>query len=270
MMKLMKEIYIIWLREMIRYWRVKTRLVSSLAMPVLWLVLFGSGMKSTLSIGGAGAEFDFLQFLFPGVIGMSILFTSIFSVMSIVLDRQFGFLKEVLVAPVSRSSIALGKILGGSTTAMIQGTVMLFLAPLVGIKLSFGLVFALIPVMFLAAIALTSIGLVVASRMKTTEGFQMIMNFLMMPMFFLSGALFPLNDLPVWMEILAKINPASYAVDLIRQVAFKFMDAPAFLVDNLSLELFGEKVSILMDLGIVAVFGAVMVSIGVLLFRKSD
>lgn len=255
---------------MIRYWRVKTRLVSSLAMPLLWLVFFGSGMKSTLTMNGGGADFDFLQFLFPGVIGMSILFTSIFSVMSIVLDRQFGFLKEVLVAPVSRSSIALGKILGGSTTAMIQGTVMLFLAPLVGIKLSVGLVLALIPVMFLAAVSLTSIGLVVASRMKTTEGFQMIMNFLMMPMFFLSGALFPLNDLPGWMEFLAKINPASYAVDLIRQVAFKFMDIPELLVNSLTLQLFGEKVTILMDLGIVVVFGTVMVTIGVLLFRKSD
>lgn len=255
---------------MIRYWRVKTRLISSLAMPILWLVLFGSGMKSTLALGGADAEFDFMKFLFPGVIGMSILFTSIFSVMSIVLDRQFGFLKEVLVAPVSRASIAFGKILGGSTTAMIQGTVMLLLAPLLGIKLTFLMILSMLPVMFLAAFALTSIGLVIASRMKTTEGFQMIMNFLMMPMFFLSGALFPLTNLPLWMDILAKINPASYAIDLIRQVAYKFMDTPQYVLDNLSLEVFGQRVSILADIGIVAVFGLIMTSIGVMLFRKSD
>lgn len=255
---------------MIRYWRVKTRLVSSLAMPLLWLVFFGSGMKSTLGMGGANAEFDFMKFLFPGVIGMTILFNSIFSVMSIVLDRQFGFLKEILVAPVSRVSIAFGKIIGGSTISMIQGTVMLFLAPLVGIKLSFGLIISLLPVMFLAAFALTSIGLVVASRMKSTEAFQMVMNFLMMPMFFLSGALFPLTNLPGWMDFLAKINPASYAIDLIRQVAFKFIEMPAYVVDNLSLELFGHKVSIMADVGIVAVFGLIMLTIGVLMFRKSD
>lgn len=270
MIKILKETYIIWLREMIRYWRVKTRLVSSLAMPILWLVLFGSGMKATLALGGADAEFDFIQFLFPGVIGMSILFTSIFSVMSIVLDRQFGFLKEILVAPVSRVSIAFGKILGGSSTAMIQGTVMLLLAPFVGIKLSIWLILAMLPVMFLAAFALTSIGLVVASRMKTTEGFQMIMNFLMMPMFFLSGALFPLTNLPAWMDFLAKINPATYAIDLIRQVAFKFIDIPTYVVNNLSLELFGHRVSILADIGIVAVFGLIMVTIGVMMFKKSD
>lgn len=267
--KLAKETYVIWLREIIRYWRVKTRLVGSLAMPLLWLVLFGSGMKSTLAIGG-GADFDFIQFLFPGVIGMTILFNSIFSVMSIVLDRQFGFLKEVLAAPVSRVSIAFGKILGGSTISMIQGTVMLLLAPLLGIKLSIGMILALLPMMFFAAFALTSIGLVVAARMKSTEGFQMVMNFIMMPMFFLSGAVFPLTNLPGWMDVLAKINPASYAIDLIRQVAFRFMDTPAFVLDNLSLELFGQKVSILADIGIVVVFGIIMTSIGVVLFRKSD
>ncbi|MFC1663362.1 ABC transporter permease [Patescibacteria group bacterium] len=270
MIKFLKETYIIWLREMIRYWRNKARLVSSFAMPILWLVLFGSGMKATLSLSGGDAGFDFIQFLFPGVIGMSILFTSIFSVMSIVLDRQFGFLKEILVAPVSRVSIAVGKILGGSTTAMIQGLVMLFLAPLVGIKLSLGLILALIPVMFVAAFALTSIGLVIASRMKSTEGFQMIMNFIMMPMFFLSGAVFPLTNLPAWMDTLAKINPASYAIDLVRQTAFKFMDTPAEVAKTLSLTLFDNRVTILMDLVIVLVFGMFMVTIGVLLFKKSD
>lgn len=268
-MKVIKETYIIWLREIIRYWRVKTRLVSSLAMPILWLVLFGSGMKSTLTMGGS-MDFDFIHFLFPGIIGMTILFNSIFSVMSIVLDRQFGFLKEVLVAPVSRTSIALGKILGGSTISVIQGTVMLLLAPFVGISLSFGMVLALLPVMFLAAMALTSIGLVVASRMKTTEGFQMIMNFIMMPMFFLSGALFPLTKLPGWMEFLAQINPASYAIDMIRQVAFKYIDIPAQVQSSLTLELFGQQVSILTDVGIVAAFGALMLTLGVVLFRKSD
>ncbi len=266
----MKEIYIIWLREMIRYWRTKPRLISSLAMPLIWLVLFGSGMKSAFAIGGAQAGFDFIQFLFPGVIGMSILFTSIFSVMSIVTDRQFGFLKEILVAPVSRVSIALGKILGGSTIAMIQGTVMILLAPIVGIKLSLGLVAAMLPVMFVAAIALTSIGLVVASRMRSTEGFQMIMNFIMMPMFFLSGAMFPLSNLPGWMDFLSKINPASYAIDLVRQVAFKFMDTPAQVIDLLSIELFGRQMNIWTDLFIVMIFGSVMVTFGVLLFRKND
>ncbi len=255
---------------MIRYWRTKPRLISSLAMPLIWLVLFGSGMKSAFAIGGGQAGFDFIQFLFPGVIGMSILFTSIFSVMSIVTDRQFGFLKEILVAPVSRVSIALGKIMGGATTAMIQGTIMILLSPIVGIKLNLGLILTMLPVMFIAAIALTSIGLVVASRMKSTEGFQMIMNFIMMPMFFLSGAMFPLSNLPKWMDVLSKLNPASYTIDLVRQVAFKFMDTPQQVIDLLSIKLFDHQVSIMTDLAIVAVFGIVMVSFGVMLFKKSD
>lgn len=270
MLKIIRETYIIWLREIIRYWRVKARLISSLAMPILWLVIFGSGMKATLALGGAYQDFDFIKFLFPGVIGMSILFTSIFSVLSIVIDRQFGFLKEVLVAPVSRVSIALGKSLGGSTIATFQGTIMLLLAPFVNIKLSLGMILALVPTMFLVAFALTSIGLVIASRMKSTEAFQMVANFIMMPMFFLSGSMFPLTNLPGWMEFLSKINPASYAIDLIRQVTFKFIDIPAYVLNFFSLQLFNHKVSILLDLVIVAGFGLIMLFIGVMLFRKSD
>lgn len=248
-------------------------MISSLAMPFLWLVMFGSGIKGSISFGTgsfSGADFDYVHFLFPGVIGMTVLFTSIFAAISIVTDREFGFLKEILVAPVSRTSVALGKILGGTTIAMIQAFLMMILAPLVGVKLSVGLFLGLLPIMFLVAFSLNSLGILVASRLKSTEAFQMVMQFIMMPMFFLSGALFPLTNLPAWMSFLSKINPASYGIDSLRQVAFKFLNVPAPIANYFRIELFGQPIGLTADILIVAGFGIVMLLAAVIAFRRSD
>jgi len=272
-MEFLRSIYIIWLRDMLRYWRNRVRLISSVAMPLLWLVIFGSGMKGSLSFAGAEmatANFDYLTFLFPGVIGMTVLFTSVFSAISIVTDREFGFLKEILVAPISRTAIALGKITSGSTTAVIQGLIILAIAPLVGIKLSLTLVLALIPAIFLVAFALSSLGLLIASRIKSTEGFPMVMNFIMMPMFFLSGAMFPLVNLPAWMSFVAKINPASYAIDMFRQIAFNFMAVPSMISNYFRIELFNKPVSLFWDIIIVIGFGLVMVILSTMAFKRSE
>ncbi|MFH1598422.1 MAG: ABC transporter permease [Patescibacteria group bacterium] len=272
-MKHLKAIYIIWYRDILRYWRNRARIITSLAMPFLWLVMFGSGIKGSLSFGAGGldgANFDYVQFLFPGVLGMTILFTSIFAAISIVTDREFGFMKEILVAPVSRTAVALGKILGGSTIAMVQASLMMVLAPLVGVQLSWGLVLGLLPVMFLVAFSLNSLGILVASRLKSTEAFSMVMQFIMMPMFFLSGALFPLNNLPGWMTFLSKINPASYGIDSLRQVAFRYLEVPETIADYFKMELFGNKLSLGYDLLLVGAFGLVMLLAAVLAFRRSQ
>src|ERR1700722_13793899 len=194
-----RAIIIIWRRDLIRYWRDRMRVVASLAQPILFLFVFGSGLSSALrggstsGLGGPGSSLQYSQFIFPGIIGMSVLFTSIFGAMSIVWDREFGFLKEVLVAPIHRSAVAIGKTLGGASQAMIQGLVILVLAPLGGVKLTVVGVVELVAAIFLFAFALSALGVAVAARMRTMQGFQVVMNFLMMPMFFLAGALFPLT-----------------------------------------------------------------------------
>jgi len=208
-------IYILWLRDLKRYFYDKPRIVASLGQPILFLFVLGTALSP--SFAGPGG-INFSEFIFPGIISMTVLFTSVFSAMSIVWDREFGFLKEVLVAPVSRFSIVVGKAFGGSTVAVLQGCLMLALAPLVGVKLSLLKVLKSVAAMFLIAFAMNGLGIVIAARMKEMEGFQMIVNFLIMPIFFLSGALFPLDRLPGWLTVLTRVDPLTYGVDLMRKV----------------------------------------------------
>ena len=208
-------IYILWLRDLKRYWYDKARIFASLGQPILFLFVLGTALGPSVATPGG---LNFSEFIFPGIISMTVLFTSIFSAISIVWDREFGFLKEVLVAPVSRWSIVIGKALGGSTVAVLQGCLMLVLAPLVGVKLTLLIVIQSILVMFLIAFAITGLGIVIAARMKEMEGFQMVVNFVIMPIFFLSGALFPLDRLPGWLAVLTRIDPMTYGVDLLRRV----------------------------------------------------
>jgi ABC-2 type transport system permease protein len=208
-------IYMLWIRDLKRYWYDKARIVASLGQPVLFLFVLGTALSPSFT-GPGGVKFS--EFIFPGIISMTVLFTSVFSAMSIVWDREFGFLKEVLVAPVSRWSIVVGKACGGASVAVLQGSLMLLLAPLVGVSLSPLIVIKSVLVMFLIAFAITGLGIVIAARMKEMEGFQMIVNFLIMPIFFMSGALFPLDRLPAWLTILNRIDPLTYGVDLLRWV----------------------------------------------------
>ena len=208
-------IYILWLRDLKRYWYDKARIFASLGQPILFLFVLGTALSPSFQ-GPAGINFS--EFIFPGIISMTVLFTSIFSAISIVWDREFGFLKEVLVAPVSRWAIVIGKALGGSTVAVMQGCLMLMLAPLVGVKLTVIMFIQVVPIMFLIAFAITGLGIMIAARMKEMEGFQMVVNFVIMPIFFLSGALFPLDRLPGWLSILTRVDPLTYGVDLLRGV----------------------------------------------------
>jgi ABC-2 type transport system permease protein len=274
----LRAIYIIWYRDVLRFWRDRLRLVASLAQPLLFLIVFGTGLSSALQGaggafgGGAGAPagFTYAQFIFPGIIGMSVLFSAIFGAMSIVWDREFGFLKEVLVAPIDRSAVAIGKALGGATQAMVQGLVLLVLAPLVGVKLTVLSVVELLPLVFVLAFALSSLGVALASRMRSMQGFQVVMNFLMMPMFFLSGALFPLSGLPDWMAVLTRIDPASYGMDPLRRVVLEGAGIPTAALDRLGLTIGGTVLPILAEEGILLAFGLVMLAIAVRNFRVRD
>ena len=269
----LRAIYIIWYRDILRYWRDRWRLVASLAQPLLYLVVFGSGLSSALGRGtlfGTAGGFSYIQFMYPGIIGMAILFTAIFGAMSIVWDREFGFLKEVLVAPIDRSAVAIGKALGSTTQAMIQGLILLVLAPFVGVKLNVLTVAELIPLAAVLAFGLSAFSVALASMMKSLQGFQAVLTFLMMPMFFLSGALFPLTNLPSWMTWLTRIDPASYGIDPLRRVVLSGSGLPSTLIERFALTINGQVVAIPLEAGIVLAFGAVMLGIAVVMFQRRD
>jgi ABC-2 type transport system permease protein len=218
-MAFLKTVYTIWYRDLLRFLRDRARIISSLGQPLLFLIVFGNGLAPVVAAGMGGV--DFRAFLFPGILSMAVLFTAVFSAVSIVWDREFGFLKEVLVAPVSRTAVALGKVAGGSTTALIQGLLIMLLAPLVGVRFTLPQVLTLVVMMILVAATMTSFGILIAARMRSMEGFHMMMNFLLMPMFFVSGAFFPLRQVPLWMEWLARVDPVTYGVDAMRQTALQ-------------------------------------------------
>ncbi len=210
----MQTIYILWLRQIKRYLRSRSRIIGSLGQPLLFLFALGFGFGPIYAKANGG---DYITFLAPGVIAMSILFTAIFSGIEIIWDRQFGFLKETLVAPVSRMSIMIGRTLGGATVAMIQGLIVFAICFVAGFRPE---TLAMVPVafvfMFLIALLFTALGTAIASVLTDFQGFQLIMNFLVMPLFFLSGALFPLDNAPTVLELIARIDPLSYGVDGLR------------------------------------------------------
>ncbi|MEI6479203.1 MAG: ABC transporter permease [bacterium] len=212
----MRTIYILWLRQLKRFIRSKSRIVGSLAQPILFLVSLGYGLGPVFAKAGQG---NYLEFLAPGIIGMSIIFTSIFSGIEVIWDRQFGFLKETLVAPVSRFNIMVGRTLGGATTAVIQGIIVFCVSLIAGFRpINFYMVPFAILIMILISILFTALGTMIASRLEDMQGFQLIMNFLVMPLFFLSGAIFPLDGLPNALVTVARLDPLSYGVDALREV----------------------------------------------------
>lgn len=208
------KIYALWLREIKRYFREKSRIVASIVTPLLWLLIFGTGMGFSAKIEGV----DYQLFIFPGILGMNLLFTSIWSGISVLWDREFGFMKEILVAPVSRTSIVVGKALGGGTSALIQGTILLCIGVGLGIPISLTAFLICLPLMLIISVGLVSIGLFIASLIESLEGFNLIMSFVNMPMFFLSGALFPLSAVPSWLHKASFVDPLTYSVDALRTV----------------------------------------------------
>jgi ABC-2 type transport system permease protein len=256
----LRAIYAIWLRDVVRFKSERTRIVSAFAQPLIYLVVMGTGLGSTVRLAAAPPGFSYLAFMYPGILGMTVLFAALFSAISVIWDREFGFLREILVAPISRASIVLGKVLGGATVATFQGTVLLVLAPLVGVPLRAPQIVELVVVMFLAASALTSLGLAIASRMASMEGFQVVMNFLVIPMWLLSGAFFPLRGLPRWMAVLTRVDPLTYAVDALRGIVYGQGPLAGALVAH----------SYVFDVAVVVGFLAVMLGLALWTFRSRE
>jgi len=212
----MTVIYILWLREVKKYLRSRTQIIASMGSPIMYLGILGFGLGPVFQRAGQGS---YLQFMAPGVIGMTVLFTSIFSGIALLWDRQFGFLKETLVAPVSRLSIMLGRTLGGATVAIIQGLLIFIVCLIAGFRPTTATAIPIaILFMMLIAIVFAALGTIIGSSLKDMQGFQLVMNFLVMPIFFLSGALYPLTNLPKVLALLTRLDPLTYGVDGVRSV----------------------------------------------------
>lgn len=248
-------IYTLWLRDMKQYLRAKTRIVTSLTMPLLWMGIIGVGLNSAIP-RMPGTNFDYLTFMAPGIVGMTMLFTGTFSGVSVLWDKQFGFMKEILVAPVSRLHVMVGKVFGGATTAIIQGVLILTIASFLGVPFPsiYGLALALV-FMFLISFGFVSIGLIFATQMDDPQSFPMAMNFFILPMFFLSGALYPLGTAPSWLKTLAYLNPLAYGVDGLRSAI---------------LSTYTPYFSLWVDLIVLIVFTVVAITTGIRFFSRME
>ena len=267
----LRAISIVWRRELIRFRSDRLRAFSSLVQPVLFLLVLGTGLSS-LARGGLPAGIDFKTYIYPGVLAMSVLFTSLFSAASIVWDREFGFLREMLVAPVSRSAIVIGKCLGGATVATLQGMVILALAGLAHVPYDAVLFLTLIGELLLLSFTLTAFGVMMAARIKQIQAFMALTQMLVMPLFFLSGALYPLNGLPVWLTVLTRLDPLTYIVDPMRHAVFSHLPIPPEMAAALSPSVtwFGWPVPIGLSLSIVALMGAGMLGIAIAEFKRPE
>ncbi|NLV27119.1 MAG: ABC transporter permease [Methanomicrobiales archaeon] len=246
----MDIIYTIWLRSMIRYIRSKSRIVGSISMPLFFLLFLGFGLNSVVRIPGLGE--NYIQFLIPGMVAMSVLFTSVFSGIQIIWDKQFGFLKETLVAPVTRMEIMLGQTFGGATTALIQGIIIMVISLFVGLQVQSVIGFFIaLGFMVLIGISFTAFGIAIASRMEDMTGFQLIMNFVVFPIFGLSGALFPISSLPSWIAPVTMIDPLTYGVEGIR-----------YGLTGVS------QINPVLSFMVIGGFACIMTIIGAFLFRK--
>lgn len=275
----MEVIYGLWYRAVIKFFRDKFTIISAFALPFLFLVVFGSGMsgaiKSLLIGADAPAElakFDFIEFMFPGIVSMAIFTASMFSGFALIQDRQFGYMKEVLVSPVSRVSVALGTILGCSTSALIQGIMMLIFVPFIGMSLSFEIFVKLLLAMILVSFTLSSISILLGSFFKNIQGYQMVVQVVLYPMFFLSGAFFPLNGIPKWMEFVVKINPMTYVVDFIKRIVLDAENLSPVLKQamGLNLEVFNHQVTAMDELVLLLVLGIVFTIVAAWSFNRVE
>jgi ABC-2 type transport system permease protein len=267
----LRAVSIVWRRELIRFRTDRLRAVTSLVQPVLFLFILGTGL-SRLAGRGLPPGVDFQTFIYPGVLAMSVLFTSIFSAASIVWDREFGFLREMLVAPVRRWAIVIGKCLGGATVATFQGIIFLALAGVAHVPYNPVLLITLVGELLLLAFTLTAFGVMMAARIKQIQAFMALTQLFVLPLFFLSGALYPLNGLPSWLTVLTRIDPLTYIVDPMRHAVFSQLTVGRAALDALSpgVTWNGWLVPTGLSLAIVAVMGLGMLGIAIAEFRKTE
>jgi ABC-2 type transport system permease protein len=247
-------LHVIISREIKKFFREKTRLFSSLARPLIWLFLVGGGLSRIVPVDSG---VNYLQFFFPGILGMTILFNSIFSAISIIWDKEFGYMKVILVAPVSRTSIVVGKALSGTVVSTIQAAVVLLVFPLLGLSLSLLQIIMIIGISLLLSFAISSIGIFIATFYESFESFSVIMNFIVMPMFFLSGAMYPVRSLPDVLDLLSRLNPLTFGIDALKNVIFPYKLGPM-----------GPDFSICTDVGVILLVSVVFTVLGTLSFKK--
>ena len=264
-----RAVRVVWRRELLRFFRNRLRMVASFAQPVLFLFVLGGGLASLIPRSG---NVDFRTFMFPGVLMMTVLFTALFSAISIVWDREFGFLREMLVAPVKRGAIVVGKCVGGATIATFQGTLMLLLAGIVHVPYSPTLFAVLLAEMLLCAFALTCLGVLLASRMRQIESFQAVASFIVLPLFFLSGAIFPPTSLPGWLSVLTRIDPVSYAVDPMRRAVFAHVNAGPALEQrfNAGMHWDGWQLPVALELGLIALVAVSALLLAIWQFNRTE
>jgi ABC-2 type transport system permease protein len=273
----LRAVSIVWRRELIRFRGDRLRAITSLVQPFLFLFILGTGL-SRLAGGSLphSSNFDFKTFIYPGVLALSVLFTSIFSAGSIVWDREFGFLREILVAPVSRASIVIGKCLGGATIATFQGVIFLCLAWFAHVPYNPVLILSLIGMLLLLSFTLTAFGVMMAARIKQFQAFMALTQMVVMPLYFLSGALYPLNGLPAWLTVLTRLDPLTYVVGPMRHLVFSHLTLTAPVAAAINNHLApsitwgGWVVPLWLSLGLVAVMGVAMMSVAIAEFSKTE
>jgi ABC-2 type transport system permease protein len=265
-----RAVRVVWRRDLIRFATDRTRIVTSLVQPLLFLFVLATGLESLVTASTGGV--DLKTFVFPGVLCMALLFSAVFTAASLVMDREFGFLREMMVAPVRRSSILVGKCLGGATVAALQGAVLLALAGFVDVPYDPLLLLGLFGMLLLLAFTVTAFGVLVAVRMKQLQSFTAVMQMLVMPMFFLSGALYPVSGLPAWLDVLNRLNPLTYAVDPMRRLLFEHLDTSEAARRTLDAGVtwFGWRVPTLLELGIVLALGLGMMAVAIFQFTRTE
>lgn len=262
MAEIWRGTWVVAYRELLRFVKERSRIVSAFAFPIAFLVIFGAGFGRV--IGSLAPGVDFIQFMYPGIVAMTVLTSSLFAGVSVVWDREFGFLREILVAPIGRTGVVLGKAFGATLTALLQVGLMLLLAPVVGVPLSLGTVLGLVPIVVLLALGLAGLGLLIASFMTSQQGFQLIIQLLIFPLIFLAGVFFPVNQVPLWLEVISKLNPLTYGVDAIRQV-FLGSSNPA-----LGVTVLGHTFSLLEEVLLVAGLSGLLLASAALAFNRQE
>jgi len=267
----LRGVRVVWQREMIRFSRDRLRMITSLIQPVLFLFVLGTGL-STITNGASSQNVNLRTFMYPGALSMAVLFTAMFSAASIVWDREFGFLREMLVAPVSRWSIVLGKCFGGATTSTLQGVIILAMAGIVGVPYSLPLFLTVFGELLLLALTLTAFGVMMAARINQIQSYMALNQMLLMPLFFLSGALFPLGNLPAWLQVMTRLDPITYAVDPVRRAVFAHLHAPAAVVHRLNPGVtWGSwRVPTSVEVLIVAAMGLSFLAVAIWQFQKAE
>ncbi len=266
----LRAIRVVWRRELIRFSRDRLRIITSLVQPFLFLFVLGTGLSSFVSASTYGINFK--TFIYPGVLCMAVMFTAMFSAASIVWDREFGFLREMMVAPVRRSSIVLGKCFGGATVAVFQGVIVIAIAGLVEVPYELGLILELFALSLLLAFAITAFGMMAAARVTQMQSFMALMQMAIMPMFFISGAMFSVAHLPQWLAILNRIDPLTYAVDPMRRAIFAHLHISQTARHALApgVTWFGWRVPTLLEAAVIAILGIVMLFVAIWEFSQAE